>query len=1385
MTKNKYIVLLLVSSFCSLFAQEKQLEYSKHLSIYEGLAHNGVTSILEDSKGYTWFGTYDGLNKYDGYTLKTLKNTIDKNILVSNRVRSIAEDFEGNLWIGTDEGISIYNYETEQFKNIYSNGFIKKEDTGPIIRKIIPDSENGIVICASEGNGLLLFNKDYSFIKKYYPDPNLKDITIYNGTKLDKNHYIFSSSSGLFIFNLLTKKFKSVLDNQFLLSEPSSSIIPIKNNKLLVTLNSGIAVIDYKTIGETIEVTLNEIKLPNQSFETLAVDNNNSLWLGSITSGVIKINSLDAFLNNKVFEKEIFHLESGLTRTSFIVPSTYGSCWVATFNEGVFQFNIDENPFKSINAQMHLPYGISANHVTSISPYIKDKVFVSANNSGISLFNSKTETFETLPFKIPSQQLKRSTSVFVDSKKNIWFKINGYGFCRVKAGQTNYNKIVKIGDNTFDNMVPRSYTEDKNGNIWIGCADDVYKISIDNNDNVVNIESLNEKHPLFQNNKLKLARKVYADPLHNYIWLGADANGLFRIKIEEPNEAIQNLKIDQYLHDNNNEESITSNFVTSMVRMPNDEFWVGTEGGGLCKVLNSNLKPSFIPLSEKNGLSNNVIKNILFDKEHNLWVTTNIGLNKIDTKDLSIRKFTKENGLPYEDFWFAGDILDNNAIVISSLDGFCYFNPEMISNKESLPKLEFEDLKVFNKFVLPGDTISNRVLLDKRLAEMNEITLKHNENIFSIGITSLHFSNPDNHGLRYKLLPINNEWIEVPSSQHIISYNGLQPGNYTLSVMASNSLNKWTAPKNLKINITPPFWKTTQAYLLYFLLASLIAFVIVKIILRIQTLNHNLEIEHLEKDNEKRINDEKLRFFSNISHEIKTPLTLISGPISILLDRFKNNQDVKQKLDLVERQSKKISRLVDQVHDFQKAEAKVLKMNYSRFYFNTFINELVDDFYFFAQNENKNIEIKNCSENIIVSADKDKLEKVFNNIINNAFKYTEPNDSIKIEFSSNDKDLTISISDTGKGIDEKDLSHIFERFYQSHKYENIHTSGSGIGLAFSKLLVEMHYGYINAESELGKGSVFNIKLPIVKKHTSDEQKEIEQTILSAEKDFEISTQLAAKNNPHNITVDSDLAETLIFYAEDNLDMRMYVTDALSKFFRIKSFKNGQECLNAMEDEWPDIVISDVQMPELNGLDLCRTIKADIKTSHIPIILLTALTNIEDTIRGIRDGADAYINKPFNVQHLITRTESLLNNRKQLRERFQIGIPLTKENNLNNRNDNAFLEKLYSLMADNLDNSELDLNLFAKELYLNRTHFYQKVKALTDQSPFELLKSYRLKKAAEYLSVNKLTVNEVFSMTGFKSRTHFSKSFKEKYNVTPGKYAAHTIKKYSEDKNQLD
>ncbi|MBJ2173597.1 response regulator [Aureibaculum sp. A20] len=1374
MLKRIYtFLLLLIFTWSGLYAQNTELEYSKKIDISDGLAHNGVTSILEDSKGYLWFGTYDGLNKYDGYHLDTYKNTLDNDILTSNRIRALSEDKNGNIWIGTDEGITIFNYSQKKFKKIYSNKLSGKGARGPIIRKIIITEENKFILAITENNGILVFNKDYSLIKNYSQPTNVTNayVKFYNGIYLENSNYIFSTSVGLILFNSETEYFQKISDIDI---NHSKSIIKIDNHTVLATLFKGIAIIEFNAINNSYSFTVKEKILNTYHFNNAMLDTLGNLWLSELNEGIIHIDNIDAIIKKTPFKLTKFNDGLKILRGSGFLKTSRNSCWFATFNEGLYQFKINKNPFHSYNTDMDYDLGLQTNSITHIAPFDDNRVFLSANFGGLALFNTQNEKFEPLPFKLPKSSDLSISAVFVDSKHNTWIRINDEkALHRIKKNSKKFEKIPFPNISNPNEIAIRSFSEDKFGNIWIGTNNDVYKISINKFDVVTQVESLNTNN-FFKNNELTLARYVYADPLYDYVWVGTGSDGLFRV-YNEINKPIEKLEINQYIIDKTSEHSLSSNFVTSILRMPNEELWIGTEGGGICKVLKSDTKPEFIAFTEKNGLSNNVVKSISFDNENNLWVATNIGLNKFNTIDKKFKKFHKSDGLPFEDFWFAAKRMDNGIIVLSGLDGLCYFNPNEIANTEDLPLLQFENFKIYNKTIVLGDTIDGRVLLKRSLNELDEITLKHDENVFSIDLISLHYSNPANHNLKYRLLPLNKEWIEVPSGQNTIQYSGLQPGDYEFNVMASNSLDEWTIPKQLKIIIKPSIWNTKLAYFIYTLLGVLLTYIIGRGLFKIQALNYKVEIEKLAVNNVKEVNEEKLRFFSNISHEIKTPLTLISGPINILSDRFKGNADVTSKLKLMQRQSKKIQQLIDQVQDFRRADANLLKMEYSRFNFDNFILELVEDFKFLAKTDNKSLIIDGGETPIIIAADKDKLGKILNNLLNNAFKYTRTNDTITINYKSDNKDLIVTVSDTGQGIEEEDLPHVFERFYQSYKKKTEHIGGSGIGLAFSKRLVEMHYGFINAKSELGKNTIITVRLPVVKKHLASDK--LEELVLPKEEEFEIDNQFIESFTPSTIEVSGEFTKSLIFYAEDNLEMRNFVSEVLSKYFIIKNFRNGQECIDAMEDEWPDLVISDVQMPELNGLELCISIKSNLKTSHIPVILLTALTNIKDHVQGIRDGADAYIKKPFNVQQLVTNVEALLTNRKQLRERYQVGIPLTKENNKNNRNDNAFLEKLYSLIEENLDNQDFNLNSLAKELYLNRTHFYQKVKVLTDKTPFELLKMYRLKKAAEFLAQKGLSVNEVYAMTGFKSRTHFTKIFKEKYNISPGKYAAETRKNH--------
>ncbi|WP_299671413.1 two-component regulator propeller domain-containing protein [uncultured Polaribacter sp.] len=1373
MTKKILFFINLLFFLCfHTIAQQNELSYSKKITISQGLAHNGVTCILKDSKGFIWIGTYEGINKYDGYKLTTYKNTLDSELLSSNRVRALTEDTKQNLWIGTDEGITIYNTSSEKFTQIYPKESISKEKKGVIVRKILVKKNK--IYCLTEGRGILLFDQNYKLLNQFVPVTEKQgDLIFFDAKELYDENILFSTSQGLLFFDNKKNSFRNVLESEI---DFSSSILAVNDSIFITTISKGAVFFSLNKKKKTFQTIKHVLK--DYQFNSSLIDAKGNLWLGTLNKGIIQIENIHqkiALNNVKPFARKVFTDDLDRLRISTLFSSSI-SIWVGSFNEGLYQFDIKENPFKKYNKENNDKYGLVSYNITGISALDESRVFVTAAKGGIGLFNTRKNVFEPLPFDIPSEYKLNVSNVFVDSRKAIWLKIGKLGLYRVKQGS---KSLIKINNQILNENLAvfyRTFSEDRYGNIWIGSDSEVIKISINNFNEIKNVELLN-KNNFFKKDKISLIRVVYPDPIKNVVWIGTDSDGLFKVENNEETKLNEAL-VKKITTNTENKKSLTSNFITSILRLPNNELWIGTENGGVCKVVEKKDSFEFISFSEKNGLSNNVVKSIQYDTNNSLWISTNIGLNNFDLKTNVFRKFNLSDGLPFEDFWYPSEKLGNGIFLFSGLDGFCYFNSNKISAKEKLPIVLLENFKLFNNKVYPSDTIHNRILFDKDFSELSQLNLKYNENVFSLDIVSLHFSNPKNHLIRYKLYPINENWVTLPSNRNTINYSGLQPGEYELSYKASNSLNEWTPTKKIKINITPPFWKTNWAYFIYFLSVIILLYLVIKIITKIQSLNHKVAIEKLEINSVKELNESKLRFFSNISHEIKTPLTLISSPLGVLLNRYKNNLDVSEKLVLIKRQTKKIRQLVNQANDFRRAEANLLKMNYSRFNFNDFIQEVTDDFMFLASKDEKNFELIAKNKNIIVSADKDKLEKIINNLINNAFKYTRANDIIKIEFSCNEKDLDITVSDTGIGIDEEDLKHVFERFYQSKTMQQEHISGSGIGLAFSKKLVEMHYGYINAKSTLNEGTSIQIQLPIVKQQTGgDEILEKKKIELPEEKEILLDKQALKKEELDFVEVNKEFSEALIFYAEDNLEMRLYVSDILSKYFNVKVFRNGQECLDALEDNWPDLIISDVQMPILDGLDLCIAIKSDLKTSHIPVILLTALTNIEDHIKGLRDGADAYIKKPFSVKRLIANVEALLDNRKKLRERYQVGIPLTKENNKNNRNDNAFLEKLYSIMEDNLDNQNFDINTLAKELYLNRTHFYQKVKVLTNKTPFELIKIYRLQRAAKFLSQDKLSVNEVFLMTGFKSRTHFTKIFKEKYNVSPSKYANEVEKKF--------
>ncbi|WP_010134779.1 hybrid sensor histidine kinase/response regulator transcription factor [Ochrovirga pacifica] len=1354
--------------FCFLFlifqtqAQKKELTNYKILNISNGLSHNGVTSIFKDAKGFVWIGTYDGLNKYDGFHIKQYKNTYQKDLLSSNRVRSIHQNKRGELLIGTDNGLTIHNLENEKFTKIKILGNGALVDEPSIIDILIHPTSND-VICATENNELLILDEHFKLLKRFnarqlgFPT---KRKFILDGLALDQDHYLFATTYKLIQYNAKERTVKVYNHPEFI---NSSIIEKIDEQTLLIgSNNEGVRLVHYTFSNGNCNFNIRDKQLSGLRFSSSNIDVHGALWLGEFNKGVYKFKDLKKVAQGNFQEYDHYTDQTPKLRTSFLVDFDKQYTWVGSFDKGVHILDTQENPFHEVKVPQRrfLNPSILSDHVFSLG----------VSGDGYQVFDFRTLSFYRLNLPVEQEEKNRSTLIYKDSREDLWFTYTGEEnrfLGRLKKEGNSVEKI-KISEEYLGGL--KDITEDQYGNIWAAFTDGVFRINI-NSGTVIGVEDLRQNTTYKNIGAYSSFKCLFTDPKYQYMWIGDKVAGLIRIENKQ-NQSLQNTSIHNFLVQKNNPNTISSNFVSSILRLKNGQMWIGTEGGGICYVKESNKTPEFVPYTEKEGLSNNVVKSVLADEQGALWISTNNGLNKFDIASKTFRNFTKEDGLPFEDFYYSSRKLDNGMFVFVGNESFCYFHTKNIQNKEPLPRLEFSEFRLFNKLVKARDSINNRVLLNKHVSYLNQIELKHNENVFSIEATPLHYSNSKNHHIQYKMEPLHQEWVKLKDGQNIIEFNGLQPGDYLLKVKASNSLNQWTVPKELSITIQPPFWKSNFSYSLYVLFGFLIIYMVFSIFLKIQKLNHEIEIEQIEFDNLKDVNESKLRFFSNITHEIKTPITLISGPIDFVLSKLKKgeNIDVQEKLTIVQRQAKRISQLIDQVHDFQKSDTQQLKMNYEVFNFDLFLRNLVIDFKFLSEKEGKILKISgDKNTNVLVNADKDKLEKIFNNILSNAFKYTQSDDEISIDYKINGTNLVLSFTDTGKGIDGEDLPHIFERFYQSKKMTEEYIGGSGIGLAFSKRLVEMHYGYINAESELGKGTTIHIILPIL--HQGEAESEELEKILELEKEFAKKETVLEpeKVDFSKIKVDTTFAEARIFYAEDNVEMRNFVSEILSNFFQVTTFSNGAECLEAMNTNWPDLVLSDVLMPEVNGFELCKNIKDNIKTSHIPVVLLTACVSNDEQIQGIEEGADAYIKKPFNSKRLITTIESLLKNRKQLRERFKSDFPLELEKKSESKKDIAFIEKLYDLMSENLDNKDLDMDNLAKHLYLNRTHFYQKVKALTNQTPFELLKDYRLQKAAEFLVREKMTVNEVFIATGFKSRSHFSKVFKDKYNVTPGQY----------------
>lgn len=1342
----------------------------KQLEVRDGLSHNQINHIFKDSKGFMWFSTASGLNRYDGYKFKVFfHNPSDNYSLPDNWVSNVQEDINGQLWIHTADGYVVFNPDKEKFE-----------------RSQILLNEMGIT------NPV-----DLIFIDK------------------DKNMWCYANSFGFYKYQPDTGKSVFFPQNGQTGQLSSGIITDIKEaeESYLFVFQSGL--IQYMD-KSSLRITYTDNYIQQQqkgnahNYQAF-VDADNDVWIYSdIPLGTWLYHSR---------QKEWKHLGSKYSDSPFLLSSDMiqdiiqdpnGLIWMATDHGGI---DIIDKKTNTLTNLRNLPYdkrSIAHNSINCIYPDNTGIIWIGTYKNGISYYSESIYKFgiEHLNYFKKVDNFKPDVnSIIKDDKGSIWVGTNGSGLVRLDTRDESYpiyNHYSSGNSSLTDNVIV-SLCAAKNGKLWIG----TYLSGMDCFDGK---EFIHYRHD--PNDPNSLANdNVWAivEDGSGMIWIGTLGSGLQKFN---PNNR-------QFTTFNNStQQQLSSEYISSLFLGKNDKLILGTAIGITIfdiqtehsEILMGNRKgnQSFTNLNvnqvyedsrgliwvgtreglniwdpkqdkitqlyKSDGLTDNVISGIIEDNQHNMWITTSNGVSNIivhtdsktDEYHLSFVNYSEVDGLQSHEFNLRSVFKSSDGeILLGGTNGFNIFNPENIRYNTSQPKVLFTGLKLFNEDVLVGVEYNGNKILSSELNRVKEVTFKYGQNVFSVEFSAMNYVLPEKTTYAYMLEGFNTDWLLTDHGVHSVTYTNLTPGKYTLRVKAANSDGFWSEESTaLQIRIKPPFWLSAGAYIFYaFLLISILLLARYMIIKNEQQKFKMKQIE-LEAQRKHEMDEMKLRFFTNVSHELRTPLTLIISPLENMMKSIADDHQ-KHQLSLIHKNAIRLLNMVNQLLDFRKSDVNEHSLNLS---YGDIISFLKNSFTYFTEYaEKKNIRLTFFSsvDELRMVFDEDKMRKIMMNLLSNAIKFTEKNGTVDVlvkllpkNGETDPEQIEIRIIDTGIGIKDDEKKRIFERFYQG-KTKNEDFPGSGIGLHIVKEFVSICKGTIHVYDNAPKGSMFILQFPV------DRLKYIvSQSEVTKEEQIE---------NPGDVVSngENDEApgrnETRILLVDDNDDFRYFMKDTLKKEFSLLEASNGKEAWEKILESSPDIIISDVMMPEMDGYELCEKVKNDVRTSHIPLILLTAHTAQEQELRGLETGADDYITKPFNFDILLLRINKILELRSYRQNRFKNQIEIEPAEITITPLDEKLIKNAIKLVEDNIDDSEFSVERLSKDLGISRVHLYKKMMSVTGKSPIEFIRIIRLKRAAQLLRESQLNISEIAYQVGFNNPKSFSKYFKEEFDVLPSQY----------------
>ncbi|WP_299553814.1 hybrid sensor histidine kinase/response regulator transcription factor [Seonamhaeicola sp.] len=1342
-------------------SQSETLNF-KAFVIEDGFA--SVNAILKDRNGFMWFGGAHGLYRYDGFKFKAFVSVEgDVLSLSDNYITALFEDSNGYIWIGTRQGgLNMFNPIDESFISHKNNNTpsIYKEN---YVTAITEDSENNLWV-GTMGDGVFYLNKKLNTVENFlHYDNNINSITnndIYSIIAKNGNVWITSNTGVLDCYKRNQRTFYhyNYSDKAYLSTRTGQRLcLDHKGNLWIGTEEEGL----FKFNIQDKSFKHYEYQKGNQSISSNTITDvkegkPNEIWFTTEGGGLNLLHAKTGEVT--VYKNDIYNRNSITNNSSYslFIDSNF-DLWLGMGDGTVNRTNT--SPFEVYQLSPSVPTSsLSFNVVVSL--YLnKNILWIGTGGGGLDKFDLKTRTFHNYSHNAESAHSIPSNivmSVIQDSKGNLWTGNSVENILAVKKPDSDefYEPEIKIKS---VHTIVFDLAEDDKGQIWIATYNRGLYVYNKTLKKYINYQFTNDS-----GNGLvldKLLRLLFDSS--GKLWIGTLNNGVQILDIKkEVFQSLQDIGFDQVL-------KITKP-VRDIYEDSQKNIWITTEGQGVFRL---NIKDNnFKHYSKTQGFPSNSVYGIIEDNSGNFWFGTNKGITTLNGLNHNIVTYNTFDGLPTNDFE-SGAIAKaaDGKLFFGSKKGLVSFYPNKLIVKPEPINLLLTNFQIFNKNIQVNEFIEGYKPLDTSILFTKNISLPYNLNNFSFDFATPGYPAPHNIKYEYMLEGIDDRWISTPSEYHFASYSSIPPGAYTFKVKAieENSLEKDNfSEKRLNIIITPVWWQTKLAYFIYsIILATLLLFIYYSIKNRIR-LKNELLIEKYKHEKEEELHQSKINFFTTISHELRTSLTLILTPLEELTKIKNVNNRVSNLVMTMNRNGQRLFNLVTQILDFRKIESGVTKLKVTQVNLKDFFNELCIPFYQYAKEKDIQFQLtvsNSCEEGWV---DTNKLEIIVYNMLSNAFKFTKDKIDINVDLDEKDERLIIKIKDNGKGIPEESISKVFEKFYQLNSEKKDSSTGSGIGLAIAKNLTDIHYGEILIKSELNEYTIFNIIIPITEKFYSDD--EIADSFVDTDISMDEIKEGEIVNAEHLNTNLSNIKPILLI-VEDNFEIRNLIKDLFLNDFKIITSSNGMEgCKKAFEDI-PDIIISDIMMPEMNGLELCKTLKTDVRTSHIPIILLTARGSHAFQIEGLEYGADDYVTKPFNLDILKARVKNLIESRKALRETFTKEVLLKPKDVAINNVDEIFIEKIMGLIEEHMADSKFTVAKLAKEIGMSHSVLYRKIMALTGQNINEFLKSVKLSRAAQLIHDSNYTINEISDLTGFSNPKYFSTCFKKKYGVTPTRY----------------